>query len=78
MATEQDDLAILLQEAVSELQASRKQTNTFKKLIDQNSDLTKKVTEVVACGNMKKKQGRTTVVSVHTKVLRSARSQLNI
>ena len=40
---DRDDMAVLLQEAVTELQATRKQTETLlekQKLIDENSNLT--------------------------------------
>ena len=73
MATDDgDDMAILLQEAVSELQASRKQVETLmqenQRLIDQNSVLADEM-EMIACNNTKGKQAKSKVeVSVHTKV----------
>ena len=69
-----DDLAVLLQQAITELQESRKQTETLVaqnlKLVDQNTDLTKKVTEIVdsASGKGRKKSLPKIVVSVYTKV----------
>ena len=46
-----DDIAVLLQEGISELQASRKQTETLLKqnqqLVNQNAELMQKVNQVV-------------------------------
>ena len=69
-----DDLAVLLQQAITELQESRKQTETLVaqnlKLVDQNTDLTKKVTEIVdsAARKGRKKSLPKVEVSVYIKV----------
>lgn len=68
-----DDMAVLLQEAVAELQATRKQTETLleknQKLIDENSNLTDSVKEILACSREGKKREKPRIqVSVHAKV----------
>ena len=75
-----DKMAVLLQSAIAELQASRKQTEELVKqnrqLVSQNSELTKHVKEVVECNSsgMRKQSKRKVEVSVRTKVWLNPRS----
>lgn len=69
-----DDMAVLLQEAIAELQASRKQTEVLVKqnnqLMNQNSSLTEKVKEMLDSRIPSRRQPKPRVeVSVHTKVI---------
>ena len=68
-----DDVAVLLQTAISEMQESRRQAETLmrqnQQLVDQNNKLTDKVKELVA--TKQRKQISKVQVSVQTKVLRS-------
>ena len=70
----EDEMAVLLQDAISELQASRKQTEALvrqnQQLVEQNTDLTHRVKELVEGHSRgpQKQSGRKVQVSVHTKV----------
>lgn len=72
MAEESDDLAVLLQETVAELKASRKQAEVLvqqnKELVERNSDLTNKVEEILDSSRTKKQSKSKIEVSIHTKV----------
>ena len=61
-------MAVLLQEAIAEIQATRKQTEA---LVAQNSDLTDRVKDMVdGQSRVGRKQSKPKVqVSVHTKVI---------
>ena len=67
-----DDMAVLLQTAISEMQESRRQAEALmrqnQQLVDQNNQLTDKVKELVAA--KQRKQVSKVQVSVQTKVLR--------
>ena len=68
-------MAVLLQEAIAEIQATRKQTEALvaqnKQLVEQNSDLTDRVKDMVdGQSRVGRKQSKPKVqVSVHTKVI---------
>ena len=70
----EDEMAVLLQDAISELQASRKQTEALvrqnQQLVEQNTDLTHRVKELVEghSRGRRKQSGPKVQVSVHTKV----------
>ena len=71
----EDDMAVLLQTAISEMQESRKQAEALmrqnQQLGDQNNQLTDKVMELVATKQCCRKQASKVQVSVQTnKVLR--------
>ena len=69
----EDDMAVLLQTAISEMQESRRQAEALmkqnKQLMDQNNQLTDKVNELVATKQRQRKQAPKVQVSVQTKVL---------
>lgn len=71
MADDHEEMAVLLQEAVSEMKESRKQTKALleqnEQLVRQNSVLAEKVMEVVE-GCSRRTTKATVKVSVHTKV----------
>lgn len=66
-----DDMAVLLQEAVAELQVSRNQTEPLvrqnQQLVEKNMELTDRVKEMMDSASQKHSKPRV-VVSVHTKV----------
>ena len=66
-----DDVAVLLQTAISEMRESRRQVETLmrqnQQLVDQHNKLTNKVKELVA--TKQRKQISKVQVSVQTKVL---------
>lgn len=69
-----DEMAVLLQEAIAKLQATRKQTEALvaqnKQLVEQNSDLTNTVKDMMeGQSRLSRKQNKRKVeVSIHTKV----------
>ena len=68
-----DDMAVLLQAAVAELQASRIQSEAIvrqnQKLVEQNKELTDEVKGIVESSRRRCRSSRPTiVVSVYTKV----------
>ena len=67
---DEDDMAVLLQTAISEMQESRKQAEALmrqnQQLVDQNNQLTDKVMELVATKQHYRKQA-SKVPSVHYK-----------
>lgn len=67
-----DEMAILLQDAVSELKESRKQVDALmeqnQQLMSHNSDLTGKVKDFLAGNAGRRHKALKTEVSVHTKV----------
>lgn len=67
-----DEMAVLLQEAISEMKESRKQTKALleqnKLLAEQNNSLAEQVKEVVAESSRKKSTKSQIKVSVHIKV----------
>ena len=68
----EDDIAILLQTAISEMQESRRQADVLmrhnQQLVDQNNQLADKMKELVA--TKQRKQLSKVQVSVRTKVLK--------
>ena len=68
----EDDIAILLQTAISEMQESRRQAEVLmrhnQQLVDQNNQLADKMKELVA--TKQRKQLSKVQVSVQTKVLK--------
>lgn len=73
MADVDDDMAVLLQDAIAELKASRKQAETIarqnQQLIDQNSGLMKEIVESNQRTAGRKQPKPKIVVSVQTKVI---------
>lgn len=70
-----DEMAVLLQQAIAELQTTRKQTEALmaqnKKLVEQNSDLTGRVKDMMEGQERltgRKQNKRKVDVSIHTKV----------
>lgn len=67
-----EEMAVLLQEAISELQESRKQTSALLKqnqqLMEQNNRLSEGIKEAVKNNTLRNQQKPKIHVSVHTKV----------
>lgn len=74
-----DEMAVLLQQAIAELQATRKQTEALmaqnKELVEQNSDLTGRVKDMMEGQERRKQNKRKVEVSIHTKVFTSGKGK---